>query len=179
MLFVLRLLHAGDQVVGLLRGVQAVGGVIGGLVVGVWASRLSPRALAISGLASFGVVSLVTWNSPALTIATWWYVALFMAVGVPATALATGLLSGTQAASPLSVRGRVLSLLQVAQALGQGAGILAAGLLAGRVALGVLLNVQASCYLACALVAVLGFARPHSAPRHPRSAALDQTGDRA
>jgi predicted MFS family arabinose efflux permease len=178
-LFVLRVLHAGDPVVGLLRGVQAVGGVIGGLVVGVGASRLSPRALAVSGLASFGVVSLLTWNSPSLTTATWWYVALFIAVGVPATALATGLLSGTQAASPPSHRGRVLSLLQVAQALGQGAGILAAGLLAGRVSLELLLNLQASCYLACALVAVLGFARLHSAPRHPRSAALDQSAERA
>jgi MFS family permease len=158
--FVLRLLRAGDEVVGLLRGVQAIGGVLGGLVVGAWATRLGPRALAVSGLAGFGLVSMLTWNSPTLTTATWWYVALFIAVGIPATALGTGLLTGTQAASPPAVRGRVLSLLQVAQALGQGVGILAAGLLAGRVSLGLLLNLQASCYLACAGVAVLGFARP-------------------
>ena len=178
-LFVLRLLHAGDEVVGLLRGVQAIGGVVGGLVVGAWAIRLSPRALAVSGLAGFGLLSLLTWNSPALTTATWWYVALFIAVGIPATALATGLLTGTQAASPPSVRGRVLSLLQVAQALGQGVGILAAGLLAGRVSLGLALNFQASCYLACAGVAVIGFARPRPLLKYAQPVRLDRPGERA
>ena len=178
-LFVLRLLHAGDEVVGLLRGVQAIGGVVGGLVVGAWATRLSPRALAVSGLASFGLVSLLTWNSPALITATWWYVSLFIAVGIPATALATGLLTGVQAASPPSVRGRVLSLLQVAQALGQGIGILTAGLLAGRVSLELLLNLQASCYLACAGVAVLGFARARPLRPHAQPVRLDRPRERA
>ena len=163
-LFVLRALHAGDQTVGLLRGVQAIGGVAGGVLVGAWASRLGARALAVLGLTGFGVISLLTWNSPAVTTATGWYVALFIAVGLPGMALATGLITGTQAATPAPMRGRVLSLLGVAQALGQGTGILLAGLLADNVALGVLLNLQAGCYLACALVASLAFARR---PREP------------
>jgi MFS family permease len=157
-LFVLRSLHAGDQVVGLLRGVQAIGGVLGGLLVGTWATRLAARTLTVGGLAAFGLLSLLTWNSPAITTEMWWYLGLFIAVGVPATALVTGLLTGTQRASPRPVLGRVLSLIQVAQALGQGTGILLAGLLSSTVSLTVLLNVQASCYLACAVVAVLGFA---------------------
>jgi predicted MFS family arabinose efflux permease len=157
-LFVLRSMHAGDQVVGLLRGVQAIGGVVGGLIVGTWAKHLGARALAIGGLALFGSVSLLTWNSPAITTATCWYVGLFVAVGLPSTALLTGLLTGAQHASPPNVVGRVLSLIQVAETLGQGAGILAAGLLAGSVSLTALLNVQASLYLACALHATLTFA---------------------
>ena len=157
-LFVLRSLHAGDQVVGLLRGVQAIGGVLGGLVVGTWAKHLAARTLTVGGLAAFGLLSLLTWNSPAITTETWWYVGLFIAVGLPATALVTGLLTGTQRASPRRVLGRVLSLIQVAQALGQGTGIVLAGLLSSTVSLTVLLNIQASCYLACAVVAVIGFA---------------------
>jgi predicted MFS family arabinose efflux permease len=157
-LFVLRSLHAGDQVVGLLRGVQAIGGVLGGLLVGTWGKHLAARTLTVSGLASFGLLSLLTWNSPAITTETRWYLGLFIAVGLPATALVTGLLTGTQRTSPRRVLGRVLSLIQVAQALGQGTGILLAGLLSGSVSLTVLLNVQASCYLACAVVAVMGFA---------------------
>ena len=168
-LFVLRSLHAGDQIVGLLRGVQAIGGVLGGLVVGIWATHLSARTLAVGGLAAFGLVSLLTWNSPAITTETWWYVALFIAVGLPATALVTGLVTGTQRASPRRVLGRVLSLVQVAQALGQGTGIVLAGLLSGTVSLTVLLNLQASCYLGSAVVAVVGFA-PNT--RRPRSEAL-------
>jgi predicted MFS family arabinose efflux permease len=157
-LFVLRSLHAGDQVVGLLRGVQAIGGVLGGLLVGTWAKQLADRTLTVSGLAAFGLLSLLIWNSPAITTETWWYVGLFIAVGLPATALVTGLLTGTQRASPRRVLGRVLSLIQVAQALGQGTGILLAGLLSSTVSLTVLLNVQASCYLTCAVIAVMGFA---------------------
>jgi predicted MFS family arabinose efflux permease len=156
-LFVLRSMHAGDQVVGLLRGVQAIGGVLGGLIVGTWAKRLGARALAIGGLGLFGSISMLTWNSPTITTATWWYIGLFVAVGLPGTALLTGLLTGAQHASPPHAIGRVLSLIQVAEALGQGAGILAAGLLAGSVSLTILLNVQASLYLACALLATLTF----------------------
>ena len=177
-LFVLRSLHAGDQVVGLLRGVQAIGGVLGGLLVGTWAKHLAARTLTVGGLAAFGLLSLLTWNSPAITTETWWYLGLFIAVGVPATALATGLLTGTQRASPRPVLGRVLSLIHVAQALGQGTGILLAGLLSSTVSLTILLNAQASCYLACAVVAVMGFAPVASAPlcltwaRSPRGAQI-------
>ncbi len=159
-LFVLRTLHAGDGGVGLLRGVQAIGGVLGGVVVGLWAGRAGARVLAVSGLAAFGLISLIVWNSPALTTAMGWYAALFVLVGVPATALVTGLITGAQAACPRPVRGRVLSLLAVADALGQGTGVLLAGMLAGRLALGPLLDVQAGCYLTCALIATTTFARP-------------------
>ena len=155
--FVLRSLGAGDQVVGLLRGVQAVGGVLGGFVVAISAKRVGPRWLAIGGLATLGLVSLLAWNSPAITDRIWWYVTLFILVGVPATAVATGLITGTQRVSPVRVRGRVLSLLQVAEALGQGTGILVAGFLSSSVSLTLMLDGQASLYLACAIVAGVSF----------------------
>jgi MFS family permease len=76
---------------------------------------------------------------------------------VPGTAIVTGLITGTQHAAPPRVRGRVLSLIQVSEALGQGAGILVAGLLGSSVALTLLLDGQASLYLACAIVAGTSF----------------------
>lgn len=164
-LFVLRLLHGGDAIVGLLRGVQAIGGVLGGILAGIWAGRLGARALAAAGIAAFGLISLITWNSPAVTSAIWWYASLFVAVGIPATALNTGLITGVQDATPASLRGRVLALMGVAEALGQGSGIVLAGLLAGSVSLTVLLNCQAGVYLACAAIAAAGFARRVGADR--------------
>jgi MFS family permease len=158
-LFVLRSLHAGDQLVGLLRGVQAVGGVLGGLLIGTWAKQLRARTQAIWGLAGFALISALCWNSPVFTTASWWYIVLFVAVGVPATALSSGLITGTQQASPGRLRGRVLSLLAVAQALGQATGILAAGLLSAIAPLTILLNLQAGCYLTCAIVAISRFDR--------------------
>jgi MFS family permease len=170
-LFVLRRLDAGDQLVGLLRGVQAIGGVLGGVLVATCARYLRARTQAVWGLLAFGLTSLVCWNSPSFTTAAWWYAGLFIAVGIPATALTTGLLTGAQQASPPAMLGRVLSLNQVAEALGQGTGILAAGLLYGMVPLTVLLNAQAGCYLLCALIAVTSFAR-----RAPSQRALRRSG---
>ena len=159
-LFVLRSLHAGDQLVGLLRGVQAVGGVLGGLLIATWGKHLPARTQAIWGLAAFATLSALCWNSPSLTTAPGWYILLFIALGIPATALGTGLITGTQQASPPRLRGRVLSLLAVAQALGQATGILAAGLLSAVTPLLALLNAQAGCYLACAIIATCCFDRP-------------------
>lgn len=159
-LFVLRSMHAGDQLVGLLRGVQAIGGVLGGLLIATWGKHLSARTQAIGGLATFAALSALAWNSPSTTTAPGWYILLFIALGIPATALGTGLVTGTQQASPQHLRGRILSLLAVAQALGQATGILAAGLLSAITPLLVLLNAQAGCYLACAIVATCCFHRP-------------------
>jgi MFS family permease len=156
-LFVLRSLHAGDQLVGLLRGVQAIGGVLGGLLIASWAKHLRARRQAVWGLAAFALLSAVCWNSPAVTTTSWWYVALFITLGIPATAVSTGLVTGIQQASPPHLRGRILSLITVAEALGQAIGILAAGLLSAITPLTVLLNAQAGCYLACALLAIGGF----------------------
>jgi MFS family permease len=161
-LFVLRSLHAGDQLVGLLRGVQAIGGVLGGLLVATQLKRSSPRALAVWGLAAFACISAVCWNSPLLTTAAGWYVALFILVGIPATVFNTGLITGTQQASHPHLRGRILSLLAVADALGQGTGILAAGVLGSFTPLSVLLNAQAGCYLTCATLAVALFGKRQS-----------------
>lgn len=158
-LFVLDSLHAGDSVVGLLRGVQAIGGVIGGLLITTRAKHVGARTLTVTGVSAFALVSLLTWNSPSFTTATWWYIALFIAVGAPGTALTTGLITATHETAPSPVLGRVLSLIHVAGALGQGVGILAAGLLSGVMSLNVLLNAQAGCYVTCAVIAIAGLAR--------------------
>ena len=178
-LFVLRSLHSGDQLVGLLRGVQAIGGVLGGVLIASWARHARARAQAIWGLGAFALISALCWNSPVLTTASWWYVALFITMGIPATAIGTGLVTGTQRASPSERRGRVLSLMAVAQALGQAAGILAAGLLSAVVPLTVLLNAQAGCYLASALIAIVGFdgcgqTLSCSRPARPQTGASNQ-----
>lgn len=158
-LFVLRSLHAGDQLVGLLRGVQAIGGVMGGWLVVTRLKHASPRALTVWGLTAFACISAACWNSPRITLTAWWYVALFILVGVPATVFSTGLITGTQRTGRPDVRGRILSLLSVSDALGQGAGILTAGLLSSVLPLTVLLNAQAGCYLACTAVALALFGK--------------------
>jgi len=58
------------------------------------------------------------------------------------------------------VRRNETSLIQVGEALGQGVGILVAGLLSSLMSLNVLLNAQGGCYVTCALIALAGLARP-------------------
>jgi MFS family permease len=135
--------------------------VLGGLLIGTWAKHRRARTQAVWGLAAFAVISALCWNSPAFTTTSWWYVALFIAVGIPAARLSTGLTTGTRQASPAHLRGRILSLLAVAHALGQATGILAADLLSAITPLTVLLNAQAGCYLVCALIAITRFDHSH------------------
>ena len=163
MLFVLRILRAGDGLVGTLRGVQAIGGVLGGVLITTRLRNVSPRALAAIGLGLFALISAAIWNSPSLTDDAAWYVALFVAVGLPATLIGTGLTTGTQQHAPPHLRGRILSLLSVAQALGQAIGILTAGVLSSVLPLAALLNAQAACYATCAAVIWIAF---HPSPDH-------------
>ncbi len=59
--------RGGPGGVGLLRGVQAVGGLVAGAGVAVLARRVAPRRLFGWGAVAFGVLSAVVWNGPYVT----------------------------------------------------------------------------------------------------------------
>lgn len=65
------------------RGVQAIGALVGGLLLGWVAARLDPVRLLAASLVAFGVLSAVVWNGPLVTTALALNVGLFIAVGVP------------------------------------------------------------------------------------------------
>jgi hypothetical protein len=72
--------------------------VLGGPLIGTWPKHLRARRQAVWGLAAFALISALCWNSPAFTTTSWWYVALFIVLGIPDTALSTGLITGAQQA---------------------------------------------------------------------------------
>jgi MFS family permease len=153
--YVVQNLGAADAEVGLLRGVQAIGGVIGGLLTGVLIKRFAPRTLVGWGYLIFGGISLLTWNLSAVTTSTWVYVGLFIAVGVPAVATMSGMITIVQRVTPPDALGRVFASVTTFGGAAQGAGLLAAGLLAERFDVVAILNGQAGVYLLCG---VLGLA---------------------
>lgn len=153
--YVTKQLGANGTEVGLLRGVQAIGGVVGGLLTGVLLRRFTPRTLVGAGYLVFGAISLLTWNLYPLTTAVGVYVGLFIAVGIPAVATSTGMITIVQRVTPPEALGRVFASVTTLGGAAQGAGLLAAGFLAERFDVVAILNGQALVYVACG---VLGLA---------------------
>jgi predicted MFS family arabinose efflux permease len=145
----------GDAGVGLLRGVQAIGGVIGGVLTGVLIRRFAPGTLVGVGYLLFGVISLLTWNLAPVTTALGVYVGLFIVVGIPGVATSTGMITIVQRTAPPEAMGRVVAAVTTVAGAAQGVGLLAAGLLVEHVDVVAVLNGQASLYLACGVLGLL------------------------
>lgn len=169
-LFVLERLGAGEGEVGLLRGIQAVGAIAVAVVLGLLTRTVDSRRLAVGGAAAFGLVSLVTWNLPFLTVALPWYLLLFALVGGPGVALMTGLVTTLQQQSWPEQRGGAFAALGLLSAAGQGIGILLAGLAVSPGSLIALLEIQGVLYL---VAAVLG----RVLPRPDREVRVDGMAD--
>jgi hypothetical protein len=157
--FVTGPLDGGEAEVGLLRGVQAVGGFAAGVAVATVARRVLPARLLGWGTVVLGLLSLVIWNGPAVTSALAGYVVLFAVVGAPGVAAGSGLFSLLQQHTGADRLGRVSSTFFAGMAAYQALGMLAAGALVGRIGLSGLLDLQASLHVTAGLVTLIGLRR--------------------
>ena len=167
-LFVTRELGGDGAQVGLLRGVQAIGGLLGGVVVVGLASRLEPGRLLGGSLLVFALVDLAIWNGPLVTTAAWFYLGLFVAAGIPGIGVMTGLTALVQERTGDAYLGRVFATYLGSFNGLMALGMLAAGLLGDAVGVVAVLNGQAGLYLLAGLVALATLgrrARPDSYPR--------------
>ncbi|QNE47424.1 MFS transporter [Glaciihabitans sp. INWT7] len=153
--FVVRILGANDTEVGLLRGVQAIGGILGGLVVGMLIRRLNTRTLIGWGFVVFGLIALVTWNLAPVSTVVVVYVALFVAMGIPAIATTAGTITLVQGVTPPGSIGRVVATMGTLGLAAQGLGLVASGVLADSIGVLPILDAQAALYLVCGLLALL------------------------
>lgn len=169
-LFVAQRLHGGPSDIGLLRGVQAVGAIAGGVILAMIARRYSPGALTAWAAIAFGAVELVVWNAPLLSTNIALYVLLFIVVGAPGIVLYTGLISALQTDTDDTNRGRVFGAFGLTGNLGQAVGMLAAGLLAAPLGLLSILNTQAVLYLAAGGIAAWSMTDRRTRRHHPAAA---------
>ena len=166
-LFVTRVLDGDGADVGLLRGVQAIGGLLGGVVVVGLARRLEPGRLLGVSLLVFAVIDLAMWNGPLVTTSRWLYLGLFVAAGIPGIGFLTGLTALVQERTEDAYLGRVFATYYGAFNGLMALGMLLAGLLGDTVGVVPVLNGQAGLYLLAGVVAVatLGRPRPAGYPR--------------
>lgn len=167
-LFVVRDLHGSETDVGILRGVQAIGAIAGGLLLGVVVTRWAPARLASVALTAFGALSLLIWNAPGLSTDLGLYIVLFIAAGVPGMAAMTGLLTLLQTHSDPSNRGRVLSTFFAIFGGVQAVGMLLAGLVGTGAGLTAALQVQACLYLLAAALSLRISTKNAASPRLTR-----------
>ncbi|MFK0245819.1 MFS transporter [Amycolatopsis azurea] len=153
--FVLDILKGTEGDVGLLRGVQALGGLAAGFAVATVARKVAPTALLGWGGLALGLLSAVIWNLPALTASLGVFIGLFGLVGAPGVLAGSGLLSLVQTTASPERSGRVLSTVFAGTAGFTALGALLAGGLLNVLGSSVLLNVQAGLHTLSALV-VLG-----------------------
>jgi predicted MFS family arabinose efflux permease len=158
--FVVERLGRDGTEVGIIRGTMAVGAVLGAVLISRVADRIDPTRLIVVGFTGMGLVSLVFWNAPPLSEALWVYVALFALSGIPGSALAVGIVTTVQIASPPAVLGRVVGVMRSVESIGQAAAAIVTGVLVDAVPLTTLLDAQASVYLVCGLLA-LALVRRH------------------
>ncbi|MBB5858025.1 MFS transporter [Amycolatopsis umgeniensis] len=171
--FVLDILDGTEGDVGLLRGVQALGGLAAGFAVATVARKATPAALLGWGGLALGLLSAVIWNLPALTVSLGVFIGLFGLVGAPGVLAGSGLLSLVQTTASPERSGRVLSTMFAGMAGFTALGALLAGGLVSVLGAGVLLNVQAGLHVASAVtvlcVSASGRLRRDAVSAVPRS----------
>jgi predicted MFS family arabinose efflux permease len=168
-LFVTRVLGGDGADVGLLRGVQAIGGLLGGVLVVGLASRLEAGRLLGVSLLVFAVVDLAIWNGPVLTTADWLYLGLFVAAGIPGVGVLTGLTSLVQERTAEAYLGRVFATYLGSFNGLMALGMLLAGLLGDTLGVVAVLNAQAGLGLLAGLIAVATLGRRVPRDRYPRA----------
>jgi Na+/melibiose symporter-like transporter len=172
--YVREVLHGGAQVYGLITGVQAVGGILGGFLVASLAERWPPVVMLGAGAVVFGLVDLAIFLYPLALVSPWPAAAGMIVVGLPGAVTVAGLRTLFQRHTIDAERGRVFALGSLASSVTVVIGSLGAGLLGGSVGIMPVLAVQGLGYVVAGLLMLATLDR--SAGLEPVQGSLDLPG---
>jgi Na+/melibiose symporter-like transporter len=131
--FVRHVLHGSSQAYGLVAAVQAVGGILGGLLAASLGPRISAERMLSYGAVAFGVVDLGIFLYPLGYVAVWPAAVGMVIVGFPGALTIAGAMTLLQRNTDDTLRGRVFGALGAVEGVAILAGTVCAGLL-GQVA---------------------------------------------
>jgi hypothetical protein len=114
--FVRDVLHGSGQDYGLIVSVQAVGGIVGGVVAASLGQRVSPVTMFGAGAIVFGLVDLVMFLYPLVFVEIWPAVVCMVVVGVPGAVTIVGLTTLLQRHTTDAYRGRVFGAWELSKA---------------------------------------------------------------
>jgi MFS family permease len=144
--FVRDLLDAGGFAYGALLAVQAIGGLLGGLIVGRFFRGVAPVILWGVGALGLAAIDTALFLYPSFLDGVAPAAFLLVAAGVPVAALIVGVTTVRQLTVPDAFRGRLTGSYRSAGALAAALGAIGAGLLGERVPLVPLLMIQVAGY---------------------------------
>jgi MFS family permease len=178
--FTRRVLHGDELAYAWLISAQAVGGVVGGVVLGRFGRRIPPALLLGSGAFLLGVIDLLIsyapLYAPGVTPALLLPVLLMVLVGGPSAAITAGYMTLAQTAVGDAFRGRLLGLFFTVMALSGIVGMGLAGVLGDAVGIIPMLTFDSVAYVAggSLVLIVLGRQRLDSASQLRPSELVDR-----
>ena len=161
--YVRAVLDGTSQEYGLISGIQAVGGVLGGFLVVSMAHRWSAARMLWLGAVLFGLVDLLIFLYPVVWVSVWPAVAGMTVVGIPGAAVQTGLRTLLQRHTRDAERGRVFSLQNLAMSVMLMVGATAAGFLGELVGIMPILALQGAGYVLAGLMVLATIGRDEEA----------------
>jgi Na+/melibiose symporter-like transporter len=145
--FVRTVLHGTGSVYGTIVAVQALGGILGAVVVTALSGAVSPRRLLGYGAAGFGLLDLALFLYPLASDALWPAFVLMALVGLPGAATVAGLMTIFQTATTHTHRARLFGAVNTVEAITLITGTLAAGALGSALGIIPVIAVQGVGYL--------------------------------
>jgi MFS family permease len=153
--FVKDVMHGEALQLGWLMSAQAVGGLIGGIVIGWIGARVLPYKLAGVGAVLFGFIDLMIFNYPLFIPGVELGLILFVLVGLPTAGMGAGFSTLVQSNVADEYMGRVSGALGTSFALMTLLGIGLAGVLGEIIAVLPLINVQGIVYIAAGVIVLI------------------------
>src|SRR5262245_872585 len=153
--FVKRLLGGGALELGWFMSAQAIGGLLGSLLVGSASRMFTPaRLIGLSGIL-FGAIDLAIFNYPAFIPGITLGLILFVVVGIPGVGFMTGVNATLQTSVADQYRGRIFGALGTTQGLLMLIGTISAGALGDKLGVITVLNMQGCGYILAGLIGLL------------------------